>query len=167
MSNDSTKKTIAVALGVCLVCSVLVSTAAVTLKSIQDRNKELDKLKNILTAGDLYQEGVDIKAVYAERIQPELIDLETGQILPESEYTDKLDPAKFDIKQMAKDPEYSKAIPSESDKADITRMPKTYERYSPGWHSRRHFPLGCKTSRSPRPRGRIRRLSSKLSISDL
>lgn len=123
MSNDSTKKTIAVALGVCLVCSVLVSTAAVTLKSIQDRNKELDKLKNILTAGDLYQEGMNIKTVYAERIQPELIDLETGQIIPESEYTDRLDPVTFDIKQMAKDPDYSKEIPSDLDKANIRRMP--------------------------------------------
>ena len=61
MSNDSTKKTIQVALGVCLVCSVLVSIAAVELKPIQDENKQLDKLKNILIAGDLYEDGVDIK----------------------------------------------------------------------------------------------------------
>ncbi|NQT25380.1 Na(+)-translocating NADH-quinone reductase subunit C [candidate division KSB1 bacterium] len=123
MSNDSTKKTITVALGVCLVCSILVSTAAVSLKSIQDRNKELDKLKNILSAGDLYHDGVDINAVYAERIQPELIDLETGLIIPETDFTKKLNPAKFDIKAMAKDPEFSKEIPSELDKGDIGRMP--------------------------------------------
>lgn len=123
MSNDSTKKTLTVALAVCLVCSVLVSTAAVTLKSIQDRNKELDKLKNILSAGDLYHEGMDIRAVYAERIRPELIDLETGRTIPESEYTDAIHPAEFDIKAAAKNPKFSKPIPDSLDTADIGRRP--------------------------------------------
>lgn len=123
MSNDSTKKTITVALGVCLVCSVLVSTAAVTLKSIQDQNKELDKLKNILSAGDLYHEGVDIKAVYSERIRPELINLETGQTIPESEYTDKLNPSTFDIKAAVRDPDFSRTIPADMDIAGINRRP--------------------------------------------
>ena len=44
MSSDSTKKTIIVALGICLVCSILVSSAAVALSKIQNENKELDKL---------------------------------------------------------------------------------------------------------------------------
>jgi len=48
MSHDSTKKTIGVALGVCLVCSILVSSTAVSLGPIQEENKKVDKIKNIL-----------------------------------------------------------------------------------------------------------------------
>lgn len=124
MSNDSTKKTITVALGVCLVCSVLVSTAAVSLKAIQDKNKEMDKLKNILSAGDLYTSGMDIKATFAEKVNAVLIDLKSGEIVPESDYTDELNPADFDIKAMAKSPEYGTEIPVNVDLADIKRMPK-------------------------------------------
>lgn len=124
MSNDSTKKTLFVALGVCLVCSVLVSTAAVTLKSIQEKNKEMDKLKNILSAGDLYSPGLDIKATYAEKIDPILVDLQSGKAIPESEYTDELNPADFDIKNMAKSSKYGKSIPADEDLPDIKRMPR-------------------------------------------
>ena len=59
MSNDSTKKTILVALGVCIVCSILVSTAAVSLKGIQKKNQEREKLQNILIAGDLLTDAVE------------------------------------------------------------------------------------------------------------
>ena len=53
MSNESVKKIMVVALGVCAICSILVSTAAVTLHAIQEENKCLDKIKNILIAGNL------------------------------------------------------------------------------------------------------------------
>ena len=45
MSNDSTKKMILVALGVCLVCSILVSTAAVSLQGKQQANKDWTSIK--------------------------------------------------------------------------------------------------------------------------
>ena len=40
--QDDTKRTFAVAATLCLVCSVLVSTAAVSLKSAQKENQRLD-----------------------------------------------------------------------------------------------------------------------------
>ncbi|MFW5887339.1 MAG: hypothetical protein ACOCUH_00925, partial [Bacteriovoracia bacterium] len=50
--NDSVKKTLLVAIILCVVCSVLVSSAAVFLKERQEQNKALDMKKNILlTAG--------------------------------------------------------------------------------------------------------------------
>ena len=64
MQKDSIQRTILVALGVCLVCSVLVSGAAVALSSIQKENKRLDKVKNILIAGGLYDPAKDIQTVY-------------------------------------------------------------------------------------------------------
>ena len=77
MSSDSTKKTIIVALGICLVCSVLVSSAAVALSKIQEENKELDKITNILSAGDLMVEGKPVRDIYKESVEPVLIDLST------------------------------------------------------------------------------------------
>ncbi|MDP6702834.1 MAG: Na(+)-translocating NADH-quinone reductase subunit C, partial [Candidatus Latescibacteria bacterium] len=50
MANDSVGRTFGVALGVCLVCSVLVSAAAVSLRPTQAVNKALDKKRNILMA---------------------------------------------------------------------------------------------------------------------
>ncbi|MFQ5602464.1 MAG: Na(+)-translocating NADH-quinone reductase subunit C [bacterium] len=124
MSNDSIKKTIVVALGVCMVCSILVSTAAVTLNAIQTENKKLDKVKNILLVGDLYHEGMDIKQTYEEKIEPTIIDLSTGEMVPESRFDEVLNIENYDMKNLAAHPEYGKVIPAEKDLAGIKRMPK-------------------------------------------
>ncbi|OUR74722.1 Na(+)-translocating NADH-quinone reductase subunit C, partial [Marinomonas sp. 42_23_T18] len=58
--NDSTKKTVLVALSLCLVCSVFVAAAAVGLKPIQMNNKDLDRKKNILAAAELLDPAVSI-----------------------------------------------------------------------------------------------------------
>jgi len=122
MATDSIKKTFGVAVGVCLVCSVLVSLAFVNLKPIQDVNKELDKLKNILQAGGIDFEGTpDIKAVYQQNIEPVIIDLKSGEQVPDPD--ERLKPENFDIEALAKDPEYSSGIPAEKDIADIKRRP--------------------------------------------
>ena len=57
MSSDSTTKTLGVALGLCVACSVLVSTAAVKLKPIQDENKKIDVQKNLLLSTGLLKSG--------------------------------------------------------------------------------------------------------------
>ncbi|HDQ45701.1 MAG TPA: Na(+)-translocating NADH-quinone reductase subunit C [bacterium] len=124
MSNDSTSKTLLVALGVCLVCSVLVATAAVTLKPMQEANRERDKLRNILLAGNLYEKGMDTKRLYAERIRSRLVELESGRILPESEHTNALNPETFDIQAVSKDPDLSNTISRDADPADIDRLPR-------------------------------------------
>jgi Na+-transporting NADH:ubiquinone oxidoreductase subunit C len=129
MSNDSTQKMLIVALGVCLVCSVLVSTAAVSLNARQEKNKELDKIKNILVAGELMQEGADVQQVFADNVESALINLESGEYIPESDYTDKLNPATFDVKAMADDSEYGKRIPADLDVAKINKMPKVMSIY--------------------------------------
>ncbi|MGD2088619.1 MAG: Na(+)-translocating NADH-quinone reductase subunit C [Candidatus Aminicenantes bacterium] len=125
MSNDSLKNIIGVALGVCLVCSILVSTAVVTLKPRQLANEILEKRKNVLIAGDLMDKGeeVDIEAIFSEKIQPVLINLETGQQLPEEKMTGDFDPGKFDVKEAAKDPDISRKTPAEEKKAGIKRVP--------------------------------------------
>jgi len=122
MSNDSTKKTLMVALGVCLVCSILVSTAAVALKGIQKENQKQEKLKNILEAAGLMERGIDLDGVYQERIQPVLVELAFGRIIQGGAAED-LSPERFDLKAVAKNEAYSRLIPTEKDMAQIKRMP--------------------------------------------
>lgn len=123
MSNESTKKTVFVTLGVCFVCSILVSTAAVTLKGIQKRNQEQEKIKNILIAGDLFSKDKKMEDIYHSRIRAILVDLRSGSILPDSLYPDQLNPDNYDIKTVAKDPNLSRAIIQKNDLAQIGRMP--------------------------------------------
>lgn len=123
MSHDSTKKTIQVALGVCAVCSILVATATVSLEAIQDQNKKLDKIENILVAGGIEVENKNPIKVYEENIKPIFIELNSGNIV------DKIDdplfnPEKFDVKKVKSHPKLSESIPSEKDLANIKTKPK-------------------------------------------
>src|SRR5690625_5899181 len=65
-SNDSIKKVLMVAFALCLVCSVVVSTAAVTLRPMQQLNEELDRKTNILRVANLYEPGMDVEAAFGE-----------------------------------------------------------------------------------------------------
>ena len=54
-NNETLSRVLTVALGLCIVCSVVVSTAAVALKPQQEANKARDLKRNILMAGGLYE----------------------------------------------------------------------------------------------------------------
>lgn len=114
MPNDSRTKTLIVALAVCLVCSIVVSTAAVSLKPLQERNKTLDMKKNILEVAGLLQPGADIEVLF-DQIQLRIVDLETG------EYTEAVDPKSYDQRKAAKDPALAVAIAPQQDIASIGR----------------------------------------------
>lgn len=114
-SNDSFSKTIVVAASLCLFCSILVSAAAVGLRPLQLKNKELDMKKNILQVAELYEEGTSIEVVFGQKIETKLIELESG------EYVDTESPESFDQRKASKDPAESVAIPAELDSAGIRR----------------------------------------------
>lgn len=123
MAADSIKKTIGVALGVCLISSILVSLAYVKLKPVQDMNKKMDRLKNILLAGGIeIGDHDDIMKLYKENITPVIVELKTGKVLKKID-KDPLKPENFDIETLAKDPRFSSLIPSETDLASIKRRP--------------------------------------------
>jgi len=123
MPNESVKKTLGVALGVCLVCSILVSSAAVALRSIQSENRERERLKNILEAGGFLEEGVDIRPTYERTIRPALIRLATGEILQSDAYPPGVNPNQFDVKEVGRDPNLSDPLPQDEDPAHIRRLP--------------------------------------------
>ncbi|MCB1814722.1 MAG: hypothetical protein KDK04_23820, partial [Candidatus Competibacteraceae bacterium] len=57
MDNDSRRKTLFVALVLCLVCSIIVAGAAVLLRPIQNANQALDRKRNILEVAGLMEQG--------------------------------------------------------------------------------------------------------------
>ncbi len=103
---------------VCIVCSLLVSSAAVGLQGLQKRNAVLDKRKNVLMAIGEVKPGESISAEEVEKkfehIEPLVIDLNTG------EETD-IDPTTFDQQKAMKDPETSKKAPQNP--AQVRRIP--------------------------------------------
>lgn len=101
MSRDSTFNTFLVAGSVCGICALLVSSAAVMLKSTQDYWVKVDTQKNILLAAAADDEeretfktmtGDQINDFFKENFEDIIIDLETGEVV-----TDQYeDPADFD-----------------------------------------------------------------------
>jgi Na+-transporting NADH:ubiquinone oxidoreductase subunit C len=123
MPGESVKKTVGVALAVSLVCSLLVSTAVVSMSALQEENEQEIRIRNILTDLDLLAEGQSVEDV-RKRTDILLLDMEKDAVVPEDEYPASLDPANFDIKIVAHDPELGMAVPAEEDIADIRRMPR-------------------------------------------
>ncbi|MDH5358729.1 MAG: Na(+)-translocating NADH-quinone reductase subunit C [Gammaproteobacteria bacterium] len=116
LPNDNPKKTIIIAILLCLVCSILVSTSAVVLKPLQVANKEADIKKNILAVTGLLTDKGDIDTLFAQ-FEKKVIDLETGH------YAD-IDAGSYDQRKAAADPTQSIKLMSEQDIAGIGRRAK-------------------------------------------
>ena len=115
MSNDNPKKIVAVAVALCLICSILVSAAAIGLRSMQEANKQLEKQRNILQVAGLLEVEADVDQLFEQRIEPRIVNLETGA------FTDAVDAATYDAKIAARDPEMSMPVAPEDDIASIKR----------------------------------------------
>ena len=98
MARETIGRTFTVALLLCVVCSVLVSGAAVVLQPTQAINELLDKKRNILMAAGLAEEGRTIDELF-EGIDVRVVDLATGG------YVDGIDPGTYDYIAAAADPE--------------------------------------------------------------
>lgn len=112
--NDSIVKTLVVATVLCVVCSVIVSLAAVKLKPIQTKNKELDFKRNILSAAGMLKEDVSIDEQF-KSVQVKVVDLSTGT------YAD-VDPDAYDQRKASKDPAQSESLSQEDDIAGLGRL---------------------------------------------
>lgn len=116
MSNkESMSKVLTVAISLCLVCSVVVSSAAVLLRDAQEANKSLDKKRNILAAAGLLKEGVSVEEQF-KSVDVKAIDFDTGT------FTDAVDAASYDQRKAAKDPSMSEEVPDDADIAKINRQ---------------------------------------------
>lgn len=111
--------TILFATAVSIVCAVVVSSAAVSLKERQEINSALEKQRNVLIAAGLLgnEEKVSPEEIENrfETIRGVVIDLETGEEAPD------IDPRTFDQKREATDPTTSRAAPANP--ALVKRLP--------------------------------------------
>ena len=114
MANESVTKTFTVALTLCIVCAVVVSSAAVFLRPAQEANKLLDLKTNILASAGLLEEGVDVETQF-EKISVKLVDMQTGR------YTNAIDVESYDQRKASSDPALSVALSASEDIAKIKR----------------------------------------------
>ncbi len=118
-NNDTISKTLTVSISLCVVCAVFVSAAAVALKPKQEANKALDKKTNILAAANLSDPNMSVSELFESKITPRVLDMETNT------WTDSVDPATYDERKGAKEPDTSVAIEASDDLAGI----KQHSRY--------------------------------------
>lgn len=108
LPNDSTAKTFAVALSVAVVAALVVSTASVLLRPLQEANRERERQAQItaLVSAAIGDVGP---------LQARVVDLATGR------FATDMDPVTFDQRAAARDPARSVAVPPDSDIAGLGR----------------------------------------------
>jgi Na+-transporting NADH:ubiquinone oxidoreductase subunit C len=114
VANESVTKTFVVAFALCIVCSIVVSSASVVLRPYQEVNKLLDLKTNILASAGLLKAGIDVETQF-EQISVKVVDMETGR------YSNAVDPATYDQRKASSDPALSIALDPSQDIAKIKR----------------------------------------------
>jgi len=114
-SKDSVSRTVMVALVLCVVCSVIVSTAAVMLRDKQQANAINEKKMNILAAAGIAVVDGNLEAAFAT-ITPKLVDMRTG------EFSTDQDVATYNMRKAAKDPAQARALTRKQDIASIRKQ---------------------------------------------
>lgn len=109
-NKDSLANVLTVSVLLCLVCSAVVSVAAVSLRDLQNENEKLAKQRNRLIAAGLIEVDASnetVDEVYAARIREQWINLADGEpTLPPEPGTKA-----FDFEAAADDDDYSEPIP--------------------------------------------------------
>lgn len=124
-NKDSVSGTIKVALVVCVVCSIFISSAAVILKPFQVANKILDRNMNILIAAGMFDPALnskdEVNALFAE-FTPRIVDLDSGAFMADEQLTQLgIDLQSYDDRAAQSDPAFSDVLAEEDDVADIKR----------------------------------------------
>ena len=119
MTNDTPAKALLVVFSVALVCSVLVSIAAVTLRPVQERNALVERSRNIIALTGLVEpgEGLSNDEILdaVEQLDIRLIDINTGK------FSDAVEVADFNPRAARNDPETSIEIAAGDDLASLGR----------------------------------------------
>jgi Na+-transporting NADH:ubiquinone oxidoreductase subunit C len=118
--NESVGKTLLVAFLVCVVCGVVVATAAVSLRPVQNENKLIDKRMNILLAAGMYDASQDVNEQF-KSIERKFVEIDSGDYveMPES----------YDQRTAAKDPAQSERLSGDVDIAGIKNQADVAEVY--------------------------------------
>lgn len=127
-NNDSIQKTLLVAILLCLVCSVIVAGAAVSLRGKQNENKANDKRSAVLQAANLYEEGKPVADQFKSKITARIVNVAEGRFATDAELQEIREAGftveNFDQKKSSKAPELSRALAGSEDPASIKRLEK-------------------------------------------
>lgn len=117
-NNDSIKKTLTVVIALSLICSVVVSFAAVSLRPLQQENAKLDVQRNILQVAGIETNGTrkQITEAFNKSIEPRLVDLNTGNFVGTVE-----EAKEYDQRIAAFNEQQSIKLSAEQDVAKILR----------------------------------------------
>jgi len=113
MGRESAFRLLLVAFSVCLVCSVIVSAAAVFLKGHQDKNRLLFRKEAVLRAARLYDPSRPVEEQF-QRVTPRVVDLSSGWFAPQGVTTS---------------PDQGDPLPPDRDPAGIRKRPRYREIY--------------------------------------
>tara|TARA_B100000963_G_scaffold39514_1_gene29340 strand:+ start:789 stop:1559 length:771 start_codon:yes stop_codon:yes gene_type:complete len=113
--NETVIKTLSVTLVVCLLCSLLVSLTAVSLRDQQNTNKLNDKRVKILEAAKIYDDQKSIEEQFND-LEIRFLDFDTGNIFTEFKDYD-LD--NYDQIKSLRFSDQSKPVPTDKDIAII------------------------------------------------
>ena len=110
MRQHSVGYTILFSAAVCVVCSLLVSTLAVSLKGRQEENAILDRQRNVLMAAGLMTAGQrmarqEIIETFEANFEAVIVDMATGEFVADA------DPALFNRAAALRDPQQSEPAP--------------------------------------------------------
>jgi Na+-transporting NADH:ubiquinone oxidoreductase subunit C len=112
-NNDSIKKTLFVVIALSLVCSIIVSTAAVGLRAKQQANAALDKQSKILEVSGVDLSQGSIPQLYEQYIEPKLVDFATGELVDQT--AQGVLASQYDQRAAAKDKALSTKLPTDVD----------------------------------------------------
>lgn len=118
-NNETLGKTLGVVIGLCLVCSIIVSGAAVMLKPLQVKNAKLDKQKYLLQAAG-FENVSDIESTYAKHIEARLVDIKSGEFVAG-------DAENFDQKKATR--EKATSFEASANGAKVKRVPNKAQVY--------------------------------------
>jgi Na+-transporting NADH:ubiquinone oxidoreductase subunit C len=111
--------TLAFSAALCVICAIMVSASAVSLKDAQEANKALDRRLNVLEAAGVIAPGERPPAERVEELfstfKGVFVDLETG------EEVEGGNPDTYDQQKAKKDPATSHAVPENASR--VTRVP--------------------------------------------
>ncbi|HUP23227.1 MAG TPA: Na(+)-translocating NADH-quinone reductase subunit C [Thermoanaerobaculia bacterium] len=123
--RHSTVYTVLFAAAICVVCGILVSTAAVSLAERQEINRALDRQQKVLEAAGLVMPGQSLTAEqvaeFFENIETRILDIETGRLDP------TIDTQTYDYRKAALDPAQNMRAPPNN--AGVERIAKAMPAY--------------------------------------
>lgn len=119
MNNESPLKAVIVVTTTAMLCSVLVTMAAVTLHPVQRAYQDLERNRFLVGISGLTDGVADLSdrevVSLFQTLEARIVDLSTGA------FDDTYNPDSFDAWNAATDPELSVAIPVEADAAKLSQ----------------------------------------------